>query len=129
MTVIAFGTSRPRPVVLVVEDEPLLRLHAIDVIEDAGFVALEARDADQAIVILEQRSDIRIIFTDIDMPGSMDGLRLAAAVRNRWPPVEIIVTSGGSVPDESDLPIRGTFFPKPYTDERLVRELRRFSAI
>lgn len=124
----SFGIPPPRPVVLVVEDEALLRLHAIDVIEDAGFEALEARNADQAIAILESRNDIRIVFTDIDMPGSMDGLRLAAAVRNRWPPVEIIVTSGHSAPGDDELPDRGLFFPKPYADELLVRELRRLSA-
>lgn len=118
-----------RTVVLVVEDEPLLRLHAVDVIEDAGFTAVEARNADQAIAILESRDDIRIVFTDISMPGSMDGLRLAAAVRDRWPPVEIIVTSGNPAPGDDELPSRGAFFPKPYTDERLVRELRRLASV
>ncbi len=114
-----------RPLVLVVEDEPLLRLHALDVIEDAGFDVIEARDADQAIAILEARTDIRIVFTDIDMPGSMDGLRLAAAVRNRWPPIEIIVTSGNVNPRPDELPARGFFFPKPYSDDRLVQALHR----
>lgn len=89
-----FSTPARRQSVLIVEDEPLLRLMAIDVVEDAGFDAVEASDADEAIRILESRTDITIVFTDIDMPGSMDGLRLAAAVRDRWPPIRIIVTSG-----------------------------------
>ena len=71
-------------VVLVVEDEMLLRMRAVDMVEDAGFTSVEAVDADQAIAILESRSDIALLFTDIQMPGSMDGLRLAHAVRKRW---------------------------------------------
>ena len=73
------------PVVLVVEDEPLLRMLAVEVVEEAGFIAIEARDADEAVVLLESRSDITLLFTDINMPGSMDGLKLAHAVRDRWP--------------------------------------------
>ena len=82
------------PVVLVVEDEPLLRMLAVEVVEEAGFIAIEARDADEAVVLLESRSDITLLFTDINMPGSMDGLKLAHAVRNRWPPIKILVVSG-----------------------------------
>src|SRR5436309_15192450 len=81
-------------VVLVVEDEMLLRMRAVDMVEDAGFTSVEAVDADQAIAILESRSDIALLFTDIQMPGSMDGLRLAHAVRKRWPPIKIILVSG-----------------------------------
>lgn len=117
---------RQRPVVLIVEDEALLRMHAVDVIEDAGFTAIEAMNADQAIEILEKRDDIRIVFTDINMPGTMDGLRLAAAVRNRWPPIEIIVTSGNFVPSLGDIPERGAFFAKPYSDDKLVGKLQEF---
>ena len=82
------------PAVLVVEDESLVRLGAVTIIEDAGFEVIEAASADEAIGILECRSDIRVVFTDIHMPGSMDGLKLAQAVRDRWPPIKIIVTSG-----------------------------------
>jgi CheY-like chemotaxis protein len=78
--------------VLVVEDEYLSRLHAVNLVEDAGYVAVEASNADEAIRILEARKDIRIVFTDIDMPGSMDGLKLAHAIRKRWPPIELIIT-------------------------------------
>ena len=89
------SSSPPRPpVVLVVEDEALLRMHATDMIEAAGYTVVEAANADEAVLILSQRMDIRIVFTDIDMPGSMDGLKLAAMVRDRWPPIELIVTSG-----------------------------------
>src|SRR3981189_3210682 len=81
-------------VVLVVEDEMLLRLRAVDMVEDAGFTSVEAVDADEAVAILESRSDIALLFTDIQMPGSMDGLKLAHAVYKRWPPIKIILVSG-----------------------------------
>ena len=91
-----------RPHVLVVEDEFFNRLHAVNLVEAAGYKAIEASNADEAIAILELRKDIRIVFTDIDMPGSMDGLKLARAVRDRWPPIELILTSGHfDVPEES----------------------------
>ena len=80
--------------VLVVEDDAILRLHALDIVEEAGFTAIEAKNADEAIAILENRSDIVLLFTDVNMPGSMDGLKLAHAVRNRWPPIKIVVVSG-----------------------------------
>jgi DNA-binding NtrC family response regulator len=115
-------------VVLIVEDEPLIRILAVDAVEMAGFEALEAENADQAVRILESRSDVRIIFTDIEMPGSMDGLMLAAAVRGRWPPIEIVVTSGRRAVAKSDLPERGIFFPKPYDPDRLVETFRRLAA-
>jgi len=81
-----------RPHVLVVEDEFFSRLHAVNLVEAAGYKAIEASNVDEAIAILESRKDIRIVFTDIDMPGSMDGLKLARAVRDRWPPIELILT-------------------------------------
>ena len=113
--------------ILVVEDDPLQRLGMIDLVEDAGFAAIEARDADQAVEILENRPDIRVVFTDIDMPGSMDGLRLAAAVRKRWPPIEIIVTSGGRRPPLEELPVRTSFLPKPLVPDDAIRMLRSFA--
>ena len=86
--------ERRRPVVLIVEDEFLLRMDAADMIAAAGFEVIEAANADEAIEILEARPDITVVFTDIQMPGSMDGLKLARAVRGRWPPIKIIATSG-----------------------------------
>src|ERR1700738_5539437 len=88
------AVSGRKPVVLVVEDENLIRLSALDMVEEAGFEAIAATDADEAIRILESRNDIRAVFTDVHMPGSMDGLRLARVVRNRWPPVALRPAEG-----------------------------------
>jgi CheY-like chemotaxis protein len=99
-----------RPAVLVVEDELLVRINAVEMIEDAGFEALEAADADEAIEILEGRPDTKVIFTDIQIPGSMDGLKLAHAVRGRWPPIKIIATSGRVNIGIDDLPKVGAFY-------------------
>src|SRR5512140_2219193 len=109
-----------RPVVLVVEDEFLLRMDAVDMIAEAGFEVLEAGNADEAIGILESRRDITVVFTDIQMPGSMDGLKLARAVRGRWPPVKIIATSGHLHLGETDLPEGGRFLPKPYSSVQVT---------
>jgi CheY-like chemotaxis protein len=91
-------------VVLVVEDEALVRMTAVGMIEEAGFEVLEAANADEAILLLEARRDLTVVFTDIEMPGSMDGLRLAQAVRGRWPPIKIIATSGRYIVRAGDLP-------------------------
>jgi two-component system, response regulator PdtaR len=113
----------PKPVVLVVEDEGLIRTNAVEMIEMAGFEAISASDADEAIRILESRNDIRAVFTDVQMPGSMDGLRLARVVRNRWPPVALIVTSGQTkIPD---LPSGGRFLSKPYHPGQVETTLRQ----
>jgi len=88
---------------------------AASLVEDAGFETVEAANADQAIKILEARNDIRVVFTDINMPGPMDGLKLAAAVRDRWPPIEIIVTTGRRTPDANALSERARFLTKPYS--------------
>lgn len=114
--------------VLVVEDEFFVRLHAVHLVEDAGFEAVEAANADEAILILEARKDIRIVFTDINMPGSMDGLKLAHAIRKRWPPIELILTSGHFDIANSELPARGCFFPKPYQDDAIIDALRHFGS-
>jgi len=100
--------------VLVVEDEFLLRMDPVEFMRDAGFRVYEASDADEAIALLEEHSDIRAVFTDIHMPGSMDGLRLAHYVRGRWPPVKLIVTSGQAKPRDEDLPADCGYFGKPY---------------
>jgi two-component system, response regulator PdtaR len=112
-----------RPVVLVVEDEAMLRWHAVAMIEDAGFDVIEAANAAEAIAVLEARTDIRVIFTDIQMPGSIDGLRLAHLVRNRWPPIKIIATSGRLRLRDCELPEEGRFLPKPYSVNEITREL------
>ncbi|WP_182915216.1 response regulator [Rhodopseudomonas palustris] len=112
-----------KPVVLVVEDEALLRMNAVDIVHQAGFAVIEASNADEAIEILEARDDIRVVFTDIQIPGSMDGLKLAQAVRGRWPPIQIIATSGRVKVAEKDLPEGGRFLPKPYTTHQVTRLL------
>jgi CheY-like chemotaxis protein len=118
-----------RLVVLVVEDEPLLLIDAVDLVTEAGFEAIGVKSADEAIRILESRDDIRIVFTDVNMPGSMDGIRLAHAVRHRWPPIEIIVTSGLTLANVQELlPERGVFFPKPYTPAQVATALHRLAA-
>ena len=113
-----------RPVVLIVEDEFLLRLDAVDMIAAAGYEVLEAGNADEAIEILEAHRDITVIFTDIQMPGSMDGLKLARAVRGRWPPIKIVATSGHVHVSETDLPEGGRFLPKPYSPKQVTGVLR-----
>ena len=116
-------------VVLVVEDEPLVRMGAVDMVEDAGFVALEAATADHAMALLEDSdANVRIIFTDIDMPGSMDGLGLAWLVRGRWPTVRIIVASGHRIVARDDLPRGAAFFAKPYDCDEIAETMRRMLA-
>ena len=106
---------RPSVAVLIVEDEPLIRMGTVYLIEDAGFEVYEAGSADAAIALLELHREIRLIFTDVDMPGSMDGLKLAHYVRGRWPPVKIIVTSGHVSVSDGNLPIGAVFLSKPKT--------------
>jgi CheY-like chemotaxis protein len=116
-----------RPVVLIVEDEFLLRMDAVDMIGAAGFEVAEAANADQAIEILESRPDVTVVFTDIQMPGSMDGLKLARAVRGRWPPIKIVATSGHVGVRETDLPDGGRFLPKPYSPMQVTGVLRELT--
>ena len=111
-------------VVLIVEDEMLLRMRAVDMVEDAGYIPLEAVDADEAVAILESRSDIALIFTDIQMPGSMDGLKLAHAVHERWPPIKIILVSGQISPASAEIPADSRFFGKPLEAGEMIAEIR-----
>lgn len=118
-----------RPLVLVVEDEILLRMNAVEMIEDAGFDVVQAANADEAIKMLESRFDIRVVFTDIQMPGSMDGLKLAAAVRGRWPPIKIIAASGRVIIRDGDLPIGAVFVSKPYSSKTVSNTLHAMLAV
>jgi CheY-like chemotaxis protein len=122
----AEAISQP-PTVLVIEDEPLLRIDAVQTLKEAGYSTLEAGNADDAIVLLETREDIRVVFTDIQMPGSMDGLKLSWAIRDRWPPIELIITSGQKIPAAEDMPERVRFLAKPYDSARLVKAVRAFA--
>jgi CheY-like chemotaxis protein len=101
-----------RGIILIVEDELLIRMNA----------------AAEAIAILERRLDITVVFTDIQMPGSMDGIKLAAAVRDRWPPIKILATSGHVKLGAGDLPQGGRFLPKPYSPAEITRILRELIA-
>jgi len=111
-------------VVLVVEDEMLLRMRTVDMVEDAGFTSVEAVDADEAVAILESRSDIALLFTDIQMPGSMDGLKLAHAVHERWPPIKIILVSGQLRLANIDIPADSRFFGKPLEAREMIVEMK-----
>lgn len=112
-----------KAVVLVVEDEALIRMCAVCIVEDAGFAAVEASSAEEAIAILEGRDDVRAVFTDINMTGKMDGWKLAHAIRGRWPPIHLLVTSGLNVPNRGQLPADGRFLRKPYTAEQVTAAL------
>lgn len=123
------GQSKPitKPVILVVEDQSILRMAAVGVIEDAGFEAVEAEGSTEAIRMLEGRADIRILFTDIDMPGGIDGLRLAGLVRDRWPSIGVIITSGMPEPRAEEIPEGGLFFAKPYDLEEVTAAMRNMA--
>lgn len=110
--------------VLVVEDEMVLRMKAVDIVEDAGFTAIEAVNADEALAILESRSDISLLFSDIQMPGSMDGLKLAHAVHHRWPAIRILLVSGQVQVSDSDKPADSRFFGKPLEVQQMIAELQ-----
>jgi CheY-like chemotaxis protein len=112
-------------VVLVVEDNPLILMGALDLVGIAGFEGVGAASADQAIAILEARTDIRLVFTDVEMPGTFDGVKLAHYIRNRWPPIHLIVASGRAILEESQLPAGARFFSKPYDDKTIVEEMTR----
>src|SRR4051794_40123377 len=109
-----------RPVVLIVEDEALLRWTVMATIEEAGFDALEAGNASEAIAILEKRSDVGVVFTDVQMPGSIDGIQLAHLIRTRWPPVKINAASGQLRLRDDDLPPGGRHLQKPYDPSDLI---------
>jgi CheY-like chemotaxis protein len=120
----AGSPSKSPPVILIVEDDPLLRMLAVEVVEEAGFVTLEAGNADEAVSLLESRPDISLLFTDIDMPGSMDGLTLAHTVPDRWPSIKILIVSGKVQAHCSELPSNSCFVGKPDQTAALVAELR-----
>jgi two-component system, response regulator PdtaR len=113
-----------RSVILIVEDETLPRLYLGEVLERAGYQVVSAANADEAIEVLKSRDDIHTIITDINMPGSMDGLRLAAAVKDRWPPIKIIIATGKEAPRREEMPVDSQFLPKPYAPDRVLAAVR-----
>jgi CheY-like chemotaxis protein len=108
------------PRILVVEDEPLLRLVNVEMLSDAGFEVFEAADADEALRLLSETADIRVVFTDVEMPGRLDGFALAARIGAEWPEIEVLVTSGRRLPDPSFAAPARRFVPKPYMPSRVV---------
>jgi CheY-like chemotaxis protein len=126
---LAHFVKNHQTVVLVVEDEFLIRMDAVDMIRSGGFDIVEAKDADDAIEILERRLDITIVFTDVHMPGSMDGLKLAASIRGRWPPIKIVATSGKEKLSADDLPSGSRFLAKPYSAGEIVGTLRELTGV
>lgn len=113
--------------VLVVEDEILIRMSIVAELEDAGFEVFEASNAAEAIEILIANNRIRLMFTDVDMPGDVDGLKLAALVRDRWPPIKIIVTSGHHSVDVDALPLESRFMAKPYDLDAVILSIREMT--
>ena len=123
------GQSTPikRHPVLVIEDEPILRIDALDMVDQAGFEAVEAMSVDDAIHILETRPDIRIVYMDLDMPRGIKGIELAARIRDRWPPVEIVLTAAYFTEQDLTLPARAEFYPKPVQRDDVIAAMRRLA--
>lgn len=117
------AVSEP-PVILVVDDEPIIRLDAVSMIEDAGFVAYEAADAEEALKIISAHPEVSVLFTDINMPGPLDGLELVRRVHDGWPMVQLVIASGRVVPSPEDIPDHGHFVAKPYQTTAVVALLR-----
>lgn len=113
--------------ILIVEDEAIIRFELVDFFEDAGFRVLEADNADRAIAILERESTVRIVLTDVQMPGSIDGLRLAHFIRKRYPPTLLLVMSGAEPIAPADLPDRSAFVPKPFDPRRVLRQIEQLT--
>ena len=120
--------AEARPVVLVVEDEQLNRMLAVEALHDAGFDTIEAADAAEALAILQSRGGpVRAVFSDVNMPGEIDGLRLARLVDRGWPHIAVLLASGVPLPTVATLPPRARYLPKPYALDRLVTHLREMT--
>jgi len=120
--------SHQRPAVLLVEDNPLLRFFASDLLDDAGFEVIETGSADEALMWLDVRDDVRAIVTDIHMPGPLNGLELAHLVHRRWPGILVLVVSGVARPNAAELPEGGRFVAKPYGESTILHHLREMIA-
>jgi two-component system, response regulator PdtaR len=116
------------PVILVVEDEALVRLAAVGMLEDAGFRMIEAANSDQALELLAADSDVQLLFTDVTMPGTIDGLALARQVHDRWPQIRIMVASAKQEPQPEELPGGSRFEQKPYCLDTVVRHARELTS-
>jgi len=109
--------------ILVVEDETLIRLWAAEVLQENGFSVLEAPNADAALKLLESRPDVKLLFTDVQMPGSLNGMELAREVHARWPHVLLVITSGRERPTRAEIPDDGRFMAKPYSAKELLGQV------
>lgn len=118
-------SAETHPLVLVVEDEALIRLNGVDILEDAGYTVIEAASADEAIAILEQAPQVRLVFSDVDMPGTMNGLELAELVHSRWPGIRLLLTSGHRQIRQADVPDDGRFVAKPYSSQTIVDHIHQ----
>ena len=112
-----------RALILIVEDDPLIRWSGAETLEDAGFEVLEVANADDALTLLETHHSVNVLFTDVDMPGKLDGLDLARIAAHRWPYIHIIVASGRKEPQAPQMPDNGRFVAKPYMPEQIVRDI------
>jgi CheY-like chemotaxis protein len=117
------SASSQKAVILVVEDEPFLRFLAADALEEKGFAVAEATNAENALRVLENRQDINLVFTDIALPGELDGMDLVRHVQQRWPHIQLVLTSGRPKPTPAEMPKDGRFIAKPYSPQDLVREI------
>jgi two-component system, response regulator PdtaR len=123
------GSTRPlRPVVLLVEDEMFVRMATADALEDAGFEVIEAANAHTAQEVLHHRLDVQVLFTDVQMPGTMNGLELASLVRRRWPHISVVITSGHLSPSSDTLPERAVFIAKPYGEQAPAKVIQSLLA-
>ena len=117
------GPILNQPTVLLVEDEPLVRATQVDILQEAGFWVLEAHDADEAFEILKRRVGVRVVLTDVDMPGSLDGFEFSRLVAQGWPEVGVLVISGKAFPEEGDLPLSAVSLPKPVRPDALTAQI------
>jgi two-component system, response regulator PdtaR len=113
-----------KPAILVVEDETLIRLWAAGLLQENGFSVLEAENAEAALKVLESRPDVELLFTDVQMPGSLNGMELAREVHARWPHVLLVITSGRGRPTRAEIPDDGRFVAKPYNAEELLGQVK-----
>jgi CheY-like chemotaxis protein len=112
--------------ILIVEDEVLTSEYLEFVLEKAGYEAIPAGGAEEAIAFLEHRDDVDLVVTDINLPGGLNGLQLAAVVRDRWPSINIIIVTGYSAPKREEIPSGSLFVPKPYSAQKMIEAVRRF---
>jgi two-component system, response regulator PdtaR len=115
--------STDHPTILVAEDDELLRLHASELLEESGYTVVEADSAEEALKVMETRKDVRMLFTDIQMPLGCDGLELARQVHKRWPSVLLVITSAQIQPTKAEIADHGRFIRKPYRAKQLLGEI------